>query len=493
MNRLTLRRVLARIFVGAGLIALIAAAVYALIPFARHAATGLNYPYTLNYGEGPLLDQAIRLARGENIYRADLELPPYTITNYPPIYVLAQTPFIGAFGAALWYGRLITLLSTLIAALCIGLIARAITRDNVAGLAAGLAFPAIPYVFHWSILARIDALALAFSLLGLLLIAQQPRKMWALIGAALLLTLAAYTRQSYLLAAPLAAFVWLWTQISFQRAVGFAVLVGCLVIGVFVLLVVATQGGIFFHIVTANVNRLDFALVEFYALEMTQALPIFLIGAGAYLLIGAAGGRPAWWLVAAYLAGSTGAALTISKIGSDVNYLWELCAALCLAFGALIGMFARWQWGFIARALLLIALAAGIVMAADFSASKYQPIMEARVRDPERMDRLIETIRANDAPILADEAMALLALNGKPLLFQPFEFSELARAGVWNEAPFIEALERGDYPLVLMYQPALNPELRFERWTEAMLRAINDYYRPAFQAAEITVYEHVTR
>ena len=44
----------------------------ALILFAQHAQVALDAPYTLNYGEGPLLDQAVRLARGEDIYRADL-------------------------------------------------------------------------------------------------------------------------------------------------------------------------------------------------------------------------------------------------------------------------------------------------------------------------------------------------------------------------------------------------------------------------------------
>jgi hypothetical protein len=33
--------------------------------FAQYAQFALNYPYNLNYGEGPLLDQAVRLAQGE--------------------------------------------------------------------------------------------------------------------------------------------------------------------------------------------------------------------------------------------------------------------------------------------------------------------------------------------------------------------------------------------------------------------------------------------
>jgi hypothetical protein len=55
---------------------------------------GITFPYPLDHGEGPLLDQAMRLARFENIYRRDLTLPPYTLANYPPLFPLAQAPFV---------------------------------------------------------------------------------------------------------------------------------------------------------------------------------------------------------------------------------------------------------------------------------------------------------------------------------------------------------------------------------------------------------------
>ena len=91
------RKLIAALVVGAALIVLLFTQAQALIHFAQHVPLALDDPYTLNYGEGPLLDQAVRLARGENIYRADLSAPPYTITNYPPLYVLAQVPFVEQF------------------------------------------------------------------------------------------------------------------------------------------------------------------------------------------------------------------------------------------------------------------------------------------------------------------------------------------------------------------------------------------------------------
>ena len=41
--------------------------------FVRHDWAAVTFPYPLDYGEGPLLDQAVGLARLENIYRSGVE------------------------------------------------------------------------------------------------------------------------------------------------------------------------------------------------------------------------------------------------------------------------------------------------------------------------------------------------------------------------------------------------------------------------------------
>lgn len=73
----------------------------AVLIFAIHAMRGLSHPYPLDYGEAPLVAQALRLASGQNIYRPYLSTPPYTISNYPPLYVLTLTPFIQTFWSLL--------------------------------------------------------------------------------------------------------------------------------------------------------------------------------------------------------------------------------------------------------------------------------------------------------------------------------------------------------------------------------------------------------
>ncbi|NDJ61591.1 MAG: hypothetical protein GYB67_10730 [Chloroflexi bacterium] len=493
-----------RLLVAAALIALVVVIGRALILFVDHAAAALDYPYTLNYGEGPLLDQAVRLANGVDLYPPDLSAPPYTITNYPPLYILAQTPFLAEYGPAFWYGRLIALASAAAAAVLIALTIHALTRDALAALIGGALLLTIPYVLHWGPLARIDSLALALSWGGLFVIARWPERWAALLLAALLLTAAAYTRQTYLLAAPLAVFAWLIGRGRVYRGLVFAVLFGSLVLGIFAVLTVATRGGIFYHLITANVNALDPNLITFYADEIANHLPIFVVGGGLLIISGLifALGRviwrrrfpqaQVWWLAAPYLIGAALAALTISKVGSDINYLFEVVAACCLTAGLWVAWLRRWPP---LRAAVMALIAVQVVMATALSEARYYPILIERTREDRRAQvaELMQTITTAAGPILADEHMGLLALSGQPIQLQPFEMSQLAQAGLWDQAGFVAALERGDYPTVMLYQPYRNPGLRFERWTPEMLNQINASYRPALQTAETIVYTHIDR
>src|SRR5215203_6143631 len=85
----------------------------ALIVCLVYQVRAASFRYQLDYGEAPLVDQAMRLAEGENIYRTDLSTPPYTISNYPPLYVALLTLSVKGFGPAATFtvGRWLSILS----------------------------------------------------------------------------------------------------------------------------------------------------------------------------------------------------------------------------------------------------------------------------------------------------------------------------------------------------------------------------------------------
>jgi predicted membrane protein len=182
--------------------------------FYNHARSVLNFHYPIDYGEGPLLDQVARLASFRNIYQTDISQPPYTITNYPPVYPLVQVPFYWLFGPDLWYGRAISLLGVFAAAIFIGLTIYALTGSVAGALMSASLLPLFPFVLHWAPLTRVDSLALGLSWAGIFILVRWGHLKKGLIWAAIFLAAAIFTRQSYGLAAPLAGFIFLLHEVS---------------------------------------------------------------------------------------------------------------------------------------------------------------------------------------------------------------------------------------------------------------------------------------
>jgi len=465
----------------------------------------ISHPYSLDYGEAPLVDHAMQLTRGENIYRSDISDPPYTISNYPPLYMLLIALSVKLAGPASSFlvGRAISALCCWIAAFCIFLIISALTRDGLAALAGAFVFLAFPYVVFWSPLLRIDMLALALSLCALTLLIWRPDSKLNFISAGLLLVAAIYTRQSYALTAPFAAFVWLLSR-DWKQAFRLAALVGGLSLLLFILLNVLTGGGFFFNIVTANVNEFRMDQLIWYEKRLLEVALIPLLFGAASLLLplvaltvrfipslrgsGIREWHPLWTLAAPYLIGSVLSAVTIGKIGSNVNYLLELCAGLALAAGAVIA----WSRAHLRiqglQAVLLFSVVFGIGKLMHFMLlDSAQDLRERRVAVTALHD-LEDYVKKTPGTILADEYMGMLTLQGRPLTIQPFEVTQLARDGKWDQTPLLESINNKEYAAIILYD---RPWSMNDRWTLEMSAAISKNYKLVDVIAENRIYKAI--
>lgn len=453
--------------------ALIAVQVWSTIRFLSGKWQAIQFPYPLDYGEGPILDQVLRLANFQNIYRVDLDTPPFVIANYPPVFLLLQVPLVRFFGPALWYGRAISALSILLTALLISLTLHTITRDRLASISAGLLLFAIPYVVFWSSLNRVDSLALALSWAALFIIVRWSG--WrSSILAAMLLVAAVYTRQTYGMAASLAACGWLWKQRSRSNILFLAGTT--MILGLILLLImnVSSAGGFFFSIVTSNVNEYSYARAFSALSSLVHRLPLLLICSGLFFFIGIKARLHSWWVVGPYLIGSTLTALTVGKIGSNMNYLYELSAALCLAMGALLA----WQRD---RPWLRCLLSTLLILQIGWSLNTFGL---SRIEQRAEIDRLMQMVHDTDGLILADEYMALLPLDQRPLYLEPIGFKHLVRAGVWDQQGLINSIRTHRFALILIY-----PQYAEERWTDEMLRQIRESYTKTGELAGTSIYE----
>jgi hypothetical protein len=441
-----------------------------VLTFVLHSLIALFHRYPLDYGESPLVDQAMRLASGKNIYRSDLSSPPYTISNYPPLYPLSMVPFVKLFGPNFWAGRIISLLSTVAASIFLGRIVYTYSDDRLAAVVTGLLLLATPYVVHWSAFARVDMLALALSTAALYVVTRWPTTWRGLVVSALLLVAAIYTRQSYGLAAPMAAFVWLLLQ-DWRQALKLAGLVGGTGLILFLVLNLVTQGGLFFNIVTANINEFDIEILKRSWRDLQGTMHILLVMGGVSLFL-APRRIKTWSLLIPYLIGSCLSAATIGKVGSNVNYLLELCAALTLAAGTLLAWSRERPWLRIFLFLLLTLQVGQLLQATlEFPIESLKWAVSPR-KEYKDLEWIVETA---DGPVLADEFMGMLTLQNQSLYMQPFEVTQLANEGMWDQSGLLKSIRNREFPIILIHHFLGYPVYK-ERWTPEMLSAIMENY-----------------
>ena len=81
-------------------------------------------------------------------------------------------------------------------------------------------------------------------------------------------------------------------------------------------------------------------------------------------------------------------------------------------------------------------------MLTAWSREEYEPYIRDRVAQQGAIEELARLVRGANGPVLTDEYMGLVPLARRSLYFQPFEFKQLADAGVWDERLLVQAIER---------------------------------------------------
>ena len=466
--------------------------------------TGLLFPYQLDYGEGFLLHFVRAWSQGEPIYKG-AEGYPYVMANYPPltmVLALALTPVLGISYAA---GRVWTLLAIAVLAVVIfawvGWYGWGRSRRGAArwlpAVAAALIFVGSPYIYHWSPLFRVDLIGLALTVGGLfaVLAAAPPRsrggggvRRRGLLWLAVVLFVAGlYTKQSFFFA-PAAALAYLFFFVDRWQAVKMAVAMAVLGGGLFLLINALTGGGFWYGLVASNVN--PFLWDEFWRQQADFA--------GTFAIVGL---LTAWYAVDKFLLDREGplrdkvspldlylvAALAslwfAGKAGAWENYFFEALVALVLCGGLGLARFAR-------HGRRLFQLAAPLLVLAQLALMWHTPAVAS--------DYLALTRRSNEAigPVLADTAdpmasedMGLLVTNGKVLDYCSFQYSQLARAGRWDEAWELGQLRDLAWSKVILEQGTRLDVDRYQRFTRAFLSELDRNYRHAETLGKYELYE----
>ncbi|MFP4362889.1 MAG: ArnT family glycosyltransferase [Spirochaetia bacterium] len=445
----------------------------AVFHFVEMAYTGLTTRYQIDYGEGPLLDQAVRIWEGENLYRHLPDSPPYVIVNYPPVYSALWSLLLRITGPSFVGGRLISVVSVVISAVLVSLITIRLTGNRFSALIAGVSFIVIPYVAFWSTLARVDTLGLCLTLatlyFGIRAFKEESKN--TVIIAAVFSVLAVFTRQTYVFAVPVTLFLFLLINGKWRYALLYSA--ACIIGGLLFLALFqfTSEGGFWFHIFTANANTFSFEILERFFSNLFRQLWFYLFLALVAVVMFFRCKDRREILPLLFLGTSFLTALLIGKVGSNVNYFLEFCAALALAAGYVLHKIQE-RRVFYQFVLLMFTFQ---LASMSFGSEEFY-FFRMITENTENQEEILQRFSDVQGPVLVDEYMGLLPLIGKHVVFQPFVLSQMAADGTWDQSHFLEQLEAQRFNLIAILIPRFYPTLPEERWTEEMLRIIDSEY-----------------
>jgi len=411
---------------------------------AYHLGLTLAFPYDLNYGEGYVLNDAIRLSRGESLY-VDLQQFPMVRSPYPPLFPLVWSVFQSIAGPVFWPGRLLSVLSLVGIGLFVGWNAwrlrLGIWPSVVAvGLVAGS-----PFVYQWAGYARVDMLAL-LGAVGGVVAAQWVGGRRGVLLSAVLCGLAIWTKQTTITAAVAVGIA--LTLRSWRCGAAFALLIGVPSLFVVLALNAATAGEFAQHVLAGNSTNplIPLRAAVYVAAFVILDLPAVVAGL--------------WWLrrgltrapspIAVYLPIALLAAVSAGNGGSSVNYLIEPVLAV-----ALVVPFA---WRAVPREA---ALAAPLLAAVQLAVLVHWPNSfgttylgeSALGHTPTQVDAAIgahldSVVQAASGEVIAEPAGFALR-NGRPVYLQPIDLRAEQLQGRWRSEPLTAALASGRFSEVI--------------------------------------------
>jgi hypothetical protein len=464
-----------------------------LVVFIASAAMRLARPLEeFMYGESWVLEGARRIVRGDGLYGPADRIPLMHIA-YGPVHYAAVAALLRVFGdAGYTAGRALSLAATLAASLGLAWAVKTISGRWLAGaLAAGLFLTQNVTVLLWAPLLRVDALGLAFSVVGLAL-ATSGRTY----AAVPLFLLALFTKATFV-AAPLAVWLALWP--CRERMLRFAgLLVGGVLLGVGV--AQWLSGGWFlWHQVIGNSNQADFETFAVLMGSFLQFNGLPVLAAVGTFVLPMARGEGIWrW----YLVGTLLMLFTIAKIGASSNYWLELTAATSVGIALGAWRLAALPMAEVVAPLLVAGSLLIAVPAYQANAMEASQALNDVLRPPAEPylsligDAGVVTlrVRADFVAELAAEPGELLTDNsglavaaGKRVAHEFQIFQLLSVEGHWSEQPILDAIARQEFSLVVLMHPLDGP-LDGTRITGTVRDALLGAYVPAGSKAGFWLY-----
>ncbi|MDP9265755.1 MAG: hypothetical protein M3O91_06535, partial [Chloroflexota bacterium] len=460
------------------------------------------------YGEGAVAHASL-LARAGAEYAGTASAaaaPIFTAANYPPLYLR-----VAGLGDPFVAGRVASVICTLCVA---GAIAwRARSGGAVAALALSAAWIATAPVALWGPAVKPDLLALALTVIAVLVLersnggralpgraslaVERSRGRGAFPGDALLhversrgrgiaggvaggalLALAILAKPTAALpAVALAAWVLVLSgPMALARVVLGALAAGAVAVIVFPEL--AAPDAVLLHVVSWNALPWSAASAAQLVLvaALTAGVPV------AFALVFRAARGP----LGAYLVAAIAIVLLGGREGATINYILDLSAAAALALASVA---ARQRWRAWYPAAAAVQLLIGVAVLNPFGILPGRTPTTGAWGDPARAD-VIAALPAG--PALVEDSGLLIAEGREPVVDDLFLWSRLVERGSLEARPLIDPVSRATFVAVVSQADLERlegaPAFERSRWHPVLVREVLARYRLDASSSGLYVY-----
>lgn len=489
---------------------------FALIVLLAYSYNLINFPYDYDQGEGFELVDTILFSELRYPYQ-NTDSYPYYSSNYPPLYHVIAAPFVWAFGNTYWYGRLLSLLSTLITAGAIAYAVNKETQHRWIALLSGLAFLSSNTVYHIAPLLRQHIMMVMFETIAIVILAYAfpKRSTKGILAGLLLIIIAGYTKQLAAISA-IAVLGWMFLrnpQCAIIWGFRFALTGGL----IFLWLTFDTNGEWWRQAIIANVNAFNpfqtFGLTLLWLrLHLFLIIPAMLMF--LYELYFDRLSLYSVWFIGATVLGAFGS----GTWGAGDSYFATSIAGMCILSGIFLGRTLQEQWKFpdnvysflflplkkLTKLLTQIALITipilyigyGImtfkmptegaffgtiadilniepnVFDRHYDSASYETPGYANIghfvtkEDIENGDTIVQLIRETDAPVMSEEAGFSLVAE-RDVITNPTQLRNLWLNGLWNGDELLDDIENQVFGLIIF---------RAQFYPVPVLEAIGDHY-----------------
>ncbi|HXT60082.1 MAG TPA: hypothetical protein VN699_15690 [Pirellulales bacterium] len=445
-----------------------------------------------SYGDGPILAMTERM-RSEPISRDWLREPPYTLSCYGPAfyYVTNGLTRLGGWQHSLVPGRIVALVSALLAAALAAIAAGRQTKSVELGLLAALIFMVSAPFSEWVPHARVDMLAIAFAAAAYMAVG--PRTRGAVIAAFCIAAGSLAKPTVALSAAPICAHL-LATR-RYRDAGIFCLLVSALGAAAWGAVEWASNGFFLTAVLSGNRNPMA-AWRGYFFLYQFLCCPLGAVAVlcSAQLLISS----PKRFFGSLYSLGFVVSlaisVVTICKQGSELNYFLE--PALLGAIAIAVDGFPRLCMPGPRRGLAAIAILAAVLGMPYLREVKHQYLSPAKQPKAYAMVKDYLAGEPDDVQLLADGRIVdmVLAAGRRPWLNDSYLYMLLVDNGTLDPAPLLDRLRDGRIKW-LFFRKDLSDHLESSTrygncWPMQVIDALPRYYELVEKRNGLWVYRH---